>query len=175
VADPTKVKVREWERAEEEARILDSTVGGAVNSGKSPSTLKELFARSILNIESGIEIVATLSFITLSVSAAPEHDSGVPADFVIGPNLRTISVSKSTKVSTSVHAFVFHDSDSTRTVRPDVAGSFHVPGKELSMGSREVDFESLYDVFVSRWKIPHDALLDNLDTSREFIDHLAPL
>nr|GEV27633.1 hypothetical protein [Tanacetum cinerariifolium] len=176
------------------------TSSGAVNAGKSPSALKELLASSILNVESGIEIVATLPFVTSSVSATPEHESSVPADFVIGPNLRTISVSKrfvissysshhsstnasraegdsiirsaavppvmtdavitthaasissalapepSTKVVTSVHASMFHDSDSTRTVRRDVAGSSHVPGKELLMGSQEVDSESLHDV-----------------------------
>nr|GEY43802.1 hypothetical protein [Tanacetum cinerariifolium] len=80
----------------------------------------------------------------------------------------------STKVITLVHASMFHDSDSTGTVRPDAASSSHVPGKELSMGSREVDSESLHDVFIPSWNIPNDALLDNLDASREFIDHLAP-
>nr|GEX27497.1 hypothetical protein [Tanacetum cinerariifolium] len=189
---------------------------------KNLKTLPKLLASSILNVESGIEIVATLPFSTSSVSATLEHEIGVPANFVTGPNLCPIGASErfvissdsshhsstnaseaegdsiirsavvpsvmteavitihvasilsapalepSTKVITPVHAFMFHDSDSA-------AGTSHVPKKELSMGSREVDFESLYDVFVSRWKIPHDALLDNLDTSREFIDHLAPL
>ncbi|GKG56294.1 hypothetical protein Tco_0577369, partial [Tanacetum coccineum] len=40
-----------------------------------------------------------------------------------------------TKVISPVHASMFHDSDSTRTVRPNVAGSSHIPRKELSMGS----------------------------------------
>ncbi|GKG51288.1 hypothetical protein Tco_0541672, partial [Tanacetum coccineum] len=46
-------------------------------------------------------------------------------------------------------------------------GSSHVPGKELSMRSQEVDYESLHDVFVPRWNIPNDSLLDDLDASRE--------
>nr|GEW40219.1 hypothetical protein [Tanacetum cinerariifolium] len=157
------------------------TLSGAVNAGKSPSTLKELLAISILN-------------------------SGVPADSVIGPNLRPIGVSKrfvnssdsshhsstnasrakgdsiirsavvlpvmteavitthvasipsasalepNTKVITPVHASMFHDSDSTGTVRPDAAGSSYVSGKELSMRSREVDSESLHDVFISHFE-----------------------
>ncbi|GJT10900.1 hypothetical protein Tco_0857942 [Tanacetum coccineum] len=78
------------------------------------------------------------------------------------------------KVITLVYASMFQDSESTGTVRPDAAGSSHPPGKELSLGSREVDSESLYEVFVPRWNIPNDALLDKLDASREFIDHLAP-
>ncbi|GKF61846.1 hypothetical protein Tco_0181900, partial [Tanacetum coccineum] len=51
-----------------------------------------------------------------------------------------------TKIITMVHAFMFHDSESTRMVRSDVVSSSHLPGKELSMGSREVDSESLYEI-----------------------------
>ncbi|GJZ58126.1 hypothetical protein Tco_0613620 [Tanacetum coccineum] len=78
------------------------------------------------------------------------------------------------KVITLVYASMFQDSESTGMVRPDAVGSSHPPGKELSLGSWEVDSESLYEVFVPRWNIPNDALLDKLDASREFIDHLAP-
>ncbi|GJV85322.1 hypothetical protein Tco_1525220 [Tanacetum coccineum] len=167
------------------------TSSGAVNAGKSPSALRELLASSILNVESGVEVVATLPFVTSSVFATPEHESGVPADSITGLNLRTIGVSKrfvissdsshhsntnvfgaegdsiirstvvppvmteaavtthvasipsalapepSTKVVTSVHASMFHDSDSTGMVRPDAAGSSHVPRKDLLIGSWE--------------------------------------
>nr|GEX29169.1 hypothetical protein [Tanacetum cinerariifolium] len=251
VADPTKVKIRERESAEGEARLLDSiiahvvlllpvvpacvdseleasvkriifeenvvvekpkrlrkkrqaaadagsssyppkklrsaygTSSGVVHIGKYPSALKDLLANSILNVEYGIEIVATLPFVTSSVSATPEHESGVPAASVTRPNLHPIGsperfvisldysyrsstntsgaegdyiirpavvppvvteavitthissipfvpASKpSNKVITLVHASMFHDSESTRTMRPDVAGSSHVPGKDL--------------------------------------------
>nr|GEU94882.1 hypothetical protein [Tanacetum cinerariifolium] len=169
VADHTKVKVEERECAEEEARLLDSTVGrvvsllpvalvrveseleasierlfdeggsadqgdsatgggqeteteivkrqaatdasgsshppkklrsdyrtssGVVNADKSPSSLKELLASSILNVESGFMIVATLPFVTFSISAIPEHESGVPDDSVTRPNLRTIGATE---------------------------------------------------------------------------------
>ncbi|GKF45538.1 hypothetical protein Tco_0135340, partial [Tanacetum coccineum] len=150
VANPTKVEVGERERAEEEMRLLDSTVGhvvpllpialgraeseleasverlfdeggsvnqgdsaagggqetetelksdhetsnGAVSAGKSPSTLKELLASSILNVESGIEVVATLPFINSSVFAILEHENGVPADSITVPNLHTIGASE---------------------------------------------------------------------------------
>ncbi|GJU41574.1 hypothetical protein Tco_1194531 [Tanacetum coccineum] len=142
------------------------TSSGAASAGKSPTVLKQLLASSILNIESGVEAVATLPFVTFSVSATPEHESGVPADSITGLNLRTIGASEKsavvplvmteavvtthvasipsapapepgTKVVTPVHASMFHDSDSTGTVRPDAAGSSHLPGKELSMGSQE--------------------------------------
>nr|GEX10543.1 palmitoyl-acyl carrier protein thioesterase [Tanacetum cinerariifolium] len=79
------------------------------------------------------------------------------------------------KVTPRVQQSIFHTSSSADTIRPDDAGPSHLPGKELSMGYRDVDFENLHDVFVPYWNILKDALLDDLDTSREFIDHLAPL
>ncbi|GJY85941.1 hypothetical protein Tco_0499967 [Tanacetum coccineum] len=69
---------------------------------------------------------------------------------------------------------MFHDFDSTRTVRPNSAGSSHIPIKELSIGSREINSETLHEVFVSRWNVSSDTLLDDHNVSREFIDHLAP-
>ncbi|GJX92162.1 hypothetical protein Tco_0345488 [Tanacetum coccineum] len=42
------------------------------------------------------------------------------------------------------------------------------------MGSREVDSEALHEIFIPRWNVPNDTLLDEHDISREFIDHLAP-
>ncbi|GJV14573.1 hypothetical protein Tco_1359896 [Tanacetum coccineum] len=70
------------------------TSSRAASSGKSPTVLKQLLASSILNVESGVEAVATLPFVTSSVSATPEHESGVPADSITGLNLRTIGASK---------------------------------------------------------------------------------
>ncbi|GKB30512.1 hypothetical protein Tco_0869913, partial [Tanacetum coccineum] len=81
----------------------------------------------------------------------------------------------STKVISPVHASMFHDSDSMRKVRPDAAGSSHITIKELSMGSRDINSKTLYEVFVSQWNISNDTLLYDHDVSREFIDHLAPL
>ncbi|GJX75693.1 hypothetical protein Tco_0322504, partial [Tanacetum coccineum] len=78
------------------------------------------------------------------------------------------------KVTPQVQQSIFHESSFADTIRPDDAGPSHLPEKELSMGSREVDSENLHDVFVPHWNIPNDALLDDLDTSKEFINHLAP-
>ncbi|GKA84643.1 hypothetical protein Tco_0806238, partial [Tanacetum coccineum] len=70
---------------------------------------------------------------------------------------------------------LFIDSDFADTERPVTASTTQRPGKELSIGSREVDSEALHETFVSRWNVPNDTLLDEHDISREFIDHLAPL
>ncbi|GJU63912.1 hypothetical protein Tco_1245747 [Tanacetum coccineum] len=126
------------------------TSSGAATGGKSPSVLKELLACSILNVEAGVEAVATLPLVTYSISATQEHESGAPADSITMLNLRTIGLSK-------------------RTVRPDVAGSSHIPGKELSMGSWEINSETLYEVFVPQWNVSNDTLLDDHDVSRNLL------
>ncbi|GKC80973.1 hypothetical protein Tco_1136690 [Tanacetum coccineum] len=176
---------------------------GPATSGKSPSVLKKLLASSILNVESGVEAVATLPLVTSFVSAMPERESGAPTNSITGLNLRSIGPFESfvissdsshhfstntteagidsfirsvappsvmtkvvittniasipsvpaletgTKVISPVHAAMFHDSDSTGTVRPDAASSSH--------------------------NVSNDTLLDDHDASWEFIKHLAPL
>nr|GEU67081.1 nonaspanin [Tanacetum cinerariifolium] len=153
------------------------TLCGATTAGKSPASLKQLLASSLLNVKSGVKAVATLPFVTSSVSATPEHEGGVPADSITGTNVTRAKVDSiitsavippvmseavitthvasilsatapepGTKVITPVHASMFHDSKSIGMVRPDVAGSSHFLGKELSIGSREVGSESLYEI-----------------------------
>ncbi|GJR82767.1 hypothetical protein Tco_0153552 [Tanacetum coccineum] len=203
------------------------TSGGIATSGKSPSVIKELFERSVLNAEIGVAAITTLPFVTSSVSVTPEREAGDFTDVISGPNVCTIDPSKRFAISSdsshhssnnaseaeadsvirsadplvmteavtttdtavvSSHLFLpvtaditlkigpstFLDLSSADTLKPDVAGTSQCPGKELSLGSREVDSAILQNVFVSRRNVPNDALLDDYDTSREFIDHLAP-
>ncbi|GJR09259.1 hypothetical protein Tco_0791911 [Tanacetum coccineum] len=245
VADPTKVKVADRERVEEEARLLDSTVGCvvsllpvtlartksdleasidrlfdeggsadqgdfAVGGGQDVETelvtgVKIIAAKNMIaekpkrtrrkrqavtdasgsshppkkwettELLANVEAVATLPLVTSSVSVTPEHESGSLADSITGLNLRIIDSSKrsvapplvmtgavittniasiptalapkiGTKVICLVYASMFHDSDSTRTVRPDAGGSSHIPGKELSIGSWEINSETLHEM-----------------------------
>ncbi|GKC02451.1 hypothetical protein Tco_0994061 [Tanacetum coccineum] len=78
------------------------------------------------------------------------------------------------KFTSQVQHSIFHDSSSTSTIKPDVAGPSYLPRKELSMGSREINSETFLEVFVPQWNVPNDNLLDDHDISWEFIDHLAP-
>nr|GEU75866.1 transposase (putative), gypsy type [Tanacetum cinerariifolium] len=152
-------------------------------AGKSPSDLGDLLAKSMLIVESDVEVAATLPFVTSSVSAKPECYIGVLTAlerFLISSDSSHHSFNAyeaeepGTKVVTPVHASMFQDSNSIGTMRPDVAGPSHAPEKELSVGSREVNSENLHEVYVPPWSIPNDSLLDSLDASQEFIDHLAP-
>ncbi|GJW14966.1 hypothetical protein Tco_0019099 [Tanacetum coccineum] len=79
-----------------------------------------------------------------------------------------------TKIPSPVHAFMFHDSDFTETVKADIAGPSYSAKQDLSMGSQELNSETLHQVFVLRWNVLNDSLLDDYDVSRELVDHLAP-
>ncbi|GJR87876.1 hypothetical protein Tco_0211887 [Tanacetum coccineum] len=205
------------------------TSSGVATGDKSPYVIKELLARSILNVEANVEAVATLPLITSSVSATPEHEGGDLTDSVTGLNLRTIGPSErfvissdssycsstntaevevdsfiryaaplpvmteavittsiasapsipvlkvAPKITPQVQHSIFHDSGSVGTIKPDVAGPSHLPGKELSMGSREIYSETFHEVFVPQWNVPNDTLLDDHDVSWEFVNHLTPL
>ncbi|GKA73280.1 hypothetical protein Tco_0779496 [Tanacetum coccineum] len=78
------------------------------------------------------------------------------------------------KVNPPVHASMFHDFDSTETVKADTVGPSYSTKQDLSMGSRELKSKTMRQVFVPQWNMLNDSLLDDYDTSQEFVDHLAP-
>nr|GFB09713.1 hypothetical protein [Tanacetum cinerariifolium] len=61
---------------------------------KSPSVLKELLERSLLNVEVG-QAVPTMPLVTSSVFATSERKVNYPTYSVIGANLRTIGLAES--------------------------------------------------------------------------------
>nr|GEY27425.1 putative transposase (putative), gypsy type [Tanacetum cinerariifolium] len=52
------------------------------------------------------------------------------------------------KVTSPVHASLFQDSDSTETMKADTASASYSAKQDLSMGSRELNSETLHQVFV---------------------------
>ncbi|GJW95084.1 hypothetical protein Tco_0174756 [Tanacetum coccineum] len=252
VADPSKVKVGERERAEEEARLLDSTVAagggqeieteivtgirfiadenvvtekpkrprkkrqvvtdasgsshppkklrgghetssGAAIGDKSPSVLKELLASSMLNVEVGVTTMATLPMITSLVSATPEHESGVPADSIIGLNLHTIGASErfvifsdsshhsSTNASRAeADSVIRYDAVplvmTEAVITTNVASIPSAPASETGTKVISPVHASMFHDSDSTgtWNVSNDSLLDDHDVSWEFINHLAP-
>nr|GEW68970.1 zinc finger, CCHC-type [Tanacetum cinerariifolium] len=79
----------------------------------------------------------------------------------------TVVPEPGTKVVTPVHASMFQDSDSIGTMRPDVAGPSHAPGKELSVGSREVNSKILDEVYVPRWNYKELFIEFRVGTARQ--------
>ncbi|GJX66417.1 hypothetical protein Tco_0300760 [Tanacetum coccineum] len=168
------------------------TSSGAASSGKSPTVLKQLLASSILNVESGVEAVATLPFVTSSISATPEHESGVPTDSITGLNLRTIGASKRFVISSdSSHHSSTNvpgaegDSLIRSAVVPPVMTEEErydrtsrvlpiFPGKSFPWGLGRLIMR-VFMRFLFCTGTFLTTLVDNLNASREFIDHLAPL
>ncbi|GJS41643.1 hypothetical protein Tco_0566686 [Tanacetum coccineum] len=151
------------------------TSSGAATGGKSPSVLKELLVSSIMNVKVSVEAVVTLPLVTSSVSTMPGHEGGHPSDSIteikspsdVLPLVMTEAIVTShainapsvmvlemgTKITSPVHTFMFHDSDSTETVKADAVGPSYSAKQDLSMGSREMNAKTLH---------------------QEFVDHLAP-
>nr|GEU72702.1 transposase (putative), gypsy type [Tanacetum cinerariifolium] len=122
------------------------TSSGVATGGKSPSVIKELLANSLLNVEREGD------YHTNSVTRANLRTIGPAERSTILPPMMTEAV-----ITTSVA--------SVPSVPPDVVGPSHLPGQELLMGSREINSESLHEVFVPRWNVPNDTLLDDHDIS----------
>ncbi|GKD91699.1 hypothetical protein Tco_1367206 [Tanacetum coccineum] len=66
-----------------------SSGAGASTGGKSVAALQGLLERNTLHVEVGVTAVATLPFITSSVSLTQEREGDGRKDYVTGPNLRT--------------------------------------------------------------------------------------
>ncbi|GJW86380.1 hypothetical protein Tco_0161720, partial [Tanacetum coccineum] len=134
-ADPMKVRVGERQRANDEHRLLETTVdqGDSADGGqgvdiqpviaaadtivedvaplqlmhrKKRKTVAMFLAGAVLNAEVKGEPILTLPFVTSSVSATPERENENPADSVTGPDLRTISAPQRFVISSdSSHHF----------------------------------------------------------------------
>ncbi|GJT33292.1 hypothetical protein Tco_0923711 [Tanacetum coccineum] len=67
------------------------TPSGPYVAGKSRSAVQRLLAGAVLNVDFRGEAIPTLPFVTSSISATPEREGGDHTNFVVGPNLQTIS------------------------------------------------------------------------------------
>ncbi|GKF55038.1 hypothetical protein Tco_0165378, partial [Tanacetum coccineum] len=133
-------------------RADHGTFGASASTGeKSIDALQGLLERITLPVQVGVTAVATLSFITSSVSLTSEREGGGRTDSVTGPNLHTqhpserslvsdppimttvvatMAVADTSSVSVlragnePVHHTLFADSASIGESNPDVGGSF---------------------------------------------------
>nr|GEU83306.1 transposase (putative), gypsy type [Tanacetum cinerariifolium] len=127
------------------------TSSEVVIGGKSPSAMKELLASGILSVEAGVSAMPTFPFVTSSVSAMPEREGDALLDSATGGNLRTIGTAVRSIVPPPVTIEVVITT-SVSNVPPVLA---------RRCGS-----------FPSSWERALHGI--SADTSREFIDHLAP-
>nr|GEW61785.1 hypothetical protein [Tanacetum cinerariifolium] len=143
------------------------TPSGVATGGKSLSVLKELLDSSFLNTEVDVTAVATLPFITFTISATPEHEGCDQTDSVTRPNLRTINLSKRFVIS-------LDSSHCSRTKAVEVeVDSFIRSAAPLSMMNEAVittSIASLPSILVV--KLDADLLKMALHLEEKFYPHL---
>nr|GEZ24079.1 hypothetical protein [Tanacetum cinerariifolium] len=174
VVDPTKVRVVERELAEGEVKLLDSTVGRVV------PLLPVAPARAESELEASVNKLFDEDGNADQGNFATGDTAAVTAERPKRHRKKRLAVTDASGSSyppkklrgvTSVVplpviievVITAATADPVGTVKPDVAGPSHLPGKELSLGSREVDSEHLHEVLIPRWNISNDALLDDLE------------
>ncbi|GJR30038.1 hypothetical protein Tco_1106270 [Tanacetum coccineum] len=78
-----------------------SADAGASTAGKSLAALQGLLEQSTLAVEIGVTAVATVPFVTSSMTFTPEREGGGHTDYVFGPNLRTHHLAERFVISTN--------------------------------------------------------------------------
>ncbi|GKE00480.1 hypothetical protein Tco_1388463, partial [Tanacetum coccineum] len=75
-------------------------------------------------------------------------------------------------------AGIFRDSVSSSIVEVDVAGPSQPVGAELSAGifyvSQDMDSDTLRQIYIPKWNVINDSVLDDPEICQGMIDHLAP-
>ncbi|GKD61598.1 hypothetical protein Tco_1299107, partial [Tanacetum coccineum] len=179
-----------------------STFGdaGVSTVRKSLAALQDLLDKSTLAAEIGVTAVATVPFVTSSVTLIPEHEGGGNADSVSIANLRTkrpaerFVISLDTPHDSSANVADDEVSSIVRSIVPDpavltttiattvVAGTsvlFPRGGDEPARASIFTDSTSacttLHQIYVPKWDVLNESALDESNTCRSLVDQLAPL
>nr|GEX18559.1 hypothetical protein [Tanacetum cinerariifolium] len=162
-------------------RVDHSTSGiSASTGGKSVAALQSLLEGSTLPVEVGVTAVATVPFVTTSVTPTSEHIphdsstndaddevSSIVMSLILDLAVMTTAVATTVVADTSalvpraghepVHHTLFADSTSMSETNPNT-----------------VDVEALQQTYVPKWIIINDSAIDDLDVCRGVVDHLAP-
>ncbi|GJU10944.1 hypothetical protein Tco_1133340 [Tanacetum coccineum] len=101
--------------------------------------------------------VVVYTTVTAGVTSAPVHGSGVG----------------------QAHPIIFRDFASPSVVEGNVAGHSQPVGTELSAGSfyvsQGMDPGTLRQVYIPKWNVINDSVLDDPNVCQGMVDHLAPL
>nr|GEU75662.1 hypothetical protein [Tanacetum cinerariifolium] len=119
---------------------------------------KSLLEGSTLPVEVGVMVVATLPFITSSVSLTPERERDDEVTYVIRAGTEPIPRS------------IFRDSASTSEASQDIAGPSHPVGTELFADSffvlQDAESETFRQTYIPKWNVTNNSALDHLDVFR---------
>nr|GEZ02595.1 cysteine-rich receptor-like protein kinase 10 [Tanacetum cinerariifolium] len=127
----------------------DSTTGPIIRTRPAPE-------RFVVRAASPVLTVDVTTTVVLGATSVPVHDLGVGR----------------------VNLSIFRDFASPTTTEVDVAGLSQPVGTNLSTGSfyisQDMNAETLRHVYISKWNIINDSVLDDPYVCRGMIDHLTP-
>nr|GEW11433.1 hypothetical protein [Tanacetum cinerariifolium] len=182
--DPTKVKalvVDQPKKIKKKRKVTDGAGGfgfptiklkedygtsgddGASVAGKYLVAFQGLLERSTLAAKVGVTTAASVPFVTSFVTPTPEHEGGGGGDSVTGPIIHT-------QPTPRVNPSNFRDSASPTMAEANVAGPSQPVETDLSAGSfyisRDMDAETHRQVYIPKWNIINDSVLDDTDVCR---------
>ncbi|GKE05092.1 hypothetical protein Tco_1397110, partial [Tanacetum coccineum] len=123
-----------------------------------------------------------------STNVASDEVTSVVRSLVSEPPIMTTAVATTVVADTSalvprigprlVPHSIFGDSASTGEANPDTASPSHPVNTEVSSDTffivRDMDAETLQQMYVPKWTAINDSALDDPDVCRSVVDHLAP-
>ncbi|GJZ00595.1 hypothetical protein Tco_0518024 [Tanacetum coccineum] len=173
------------------------TPSGPSVAGKSRSAIQRLLVGAVLNPDVGVAAMPTLPFITSSVSATPEHESGDHIDSVTGLNLGTIGASQRSSVPVMmtvttvtltvdpaavakekpVEPSLFSATSLVGGTDPTPGGFSDHDGSDFLVGGIRTVIDpdtDLQKTYVPRWSVTNGFCLDDGRVCREMVDEFAP-
>ncbi|GKC99763.1 hypothetical protein Tco_1170038 [Tanacetum coccineum] len=163
---------------------------GASTGGKSLVALQGLLEGSTLAVEVGVMAAAIMpfvtSFVTPTTNVADAEVASLVRSFVPPPPVMTAAVTTTNVVGASsalvlgagadpvsqVHPSIFDDSASIGATGPDVLGPSNPASTELSADtfyvSQEMDTETLHQIYVPKWNVVNESVLDDPNLFAEF-------
>nr|GEW85571.1 hypothetical protein [Tanacetum cinerariifolium] len=175
--------------------------GGASIAGKSLIALQGLLERITLAAEVGVTEAATVPFVTSSVTPTPEYEGGGGRDFATRPIIHMRpALERFVVLTNSSHYSSTNDADDevTSIVRSSVTpppvltvavtttvvpGATSVLVHDLGVGQINPGILRItlllpqprqMHVYIPKWNVINDFVLDDPDVCRGIIDHLAP-
>nr|GEU57544.1 putative glutamine amidotransferase PB2B2.05 [Tanacetum cinerariifolium] len=146
----------------------------AATSGESPSVLRVLLVRNMLNVEADVTAMTTLPMVTSLMYATAEHESGLLTNSIIGLNYRTLGPSERFTISSdSSH----HSSTNAAEAGIDSFVRFVTPPLVMTEAVTTTNVAGIpfaTALEINTKNVSNDTLLDDHDVSWEFIDQLAP-
>nr|GEW76832.1 hypothetical protein [Tanacetum cinerariifolium] len=151
--------------------------------GKSLAALQDLFDKSTLAAEIGVTAAATVPFHLFYDEVSSVVSSTVSDPLVLTTAIATTvvagtSVPQPMEVNEPAHASIFADSTSASNVGSDVAGPSQPAGNDISSESFYVslnmDSKTLHQIYVLKWDVLNESVLDDSNACHSLVDQLAP-